>query len=201
MISAIAIPQKHINISALVANANLDLGAYSLLCDDVRLSSAGLYIDNPTVMNGVIDSIIKSQCFTIADSATELRKITGDKTTVATDYGDVLGAAWFRVPLGAISGNLGVAATLFSSNASGVTYIKAYNFTKSAYVGVELSHTGVTPTPKYQTIALAAGVFEAGDYILLHAKTNNASYTATIRDPYVRGTVTASFKAGTVSWI
>lgn len=201
MIQAIAIPAKVVKTSALVADANLDLGAYSLLCDDVRMSSSGLYIDDPTIMNGVIDSLLKSQYFTIADSATELRKITGDETTSSEAYVDVLGVGWFRVPKGAVSGNLGVAVTLFGNNASCITYVRPYNFTKSAYIGVEMSHTGVTPTLKYQTISLAAGTFEANDVILLHAKVNSAAYIGTIRDPYVRGTQTSTFKVGTISWI
>lgn len=200
-IQAIAIPQKHVKTSALVADADLDLGAFSLLTDDIRAAVTALYIDKPAVMGGVLDSLVKSQYFTIVDGATELRKVTGDTTTTSTSYSDVLAVGWFKVPAGAMSGNLGVAVTLFGSDASCITYARPYNFTKSAYIGVEMSHTGVTPTLKYQAINLAAGTFEAGDIILLHGKVNNALYTGTFRDPYVRGTVTATFKAGTVSWI
>jgi len=197
-IQAIAIPQKHIRMSQLISDTDLDLGAFALKTDLIEKSGSGLSILDPLVMNGEVDALLKTQCFTIVNSANNRRTMAGlpksTNATVLTSMGR-LG----KVPVGAISGTLSIAATVVSDNASGIAYVRPWSIDYSTWLGAEQSVTGTTPQLKYWDLTVGSTIY-AGEGIAIYLRSNNAAYTASLNAAAIRGDITMAFKAGTVDW-
>lgn len=197
-IQAIAIPQRRIKSSVLEIDQDLDLGAYALKTDLIEKSSSGLSILDPLVMNGEVDALLKTQCFTIVNSANNRRTMGGlpqsTNATVLTSMGR-LG----KVPVGAVSGTLSIAATIVSNNAAGVAYARPWSIDYSTWLGVEQSVTGTTPELKYWDLTVGSTIY-AGEGIAIYLRSNNAAYTASLNAAAIRGDLTMTFRTGTVDW-
>lgn len=195
-IQAISIPQKIVPLSRISIDQDLDLGALHALKANTIYRSTPAGLD---ILAQSVDALIKSQYFTVVDAAGVLHQVTSDTWTNATAYTKACDMG--HIPVGAVSGTFGFAVTLAVDTDGGVAtcYARVYNATKAAYIGAEMTHNTSTPTLKWTSQLLGAAL-SAGDVIEMHYHVNNAAYAARVKDPYVRGTATYTFQAGTLSW-
>lgn len=197
-IQAVSIPQKRVKVSQLEADTDLDLGAYALKTDLIEKSSSGLSILDPLVMNGEVDALLKSQCFTMTISGNNRHTMAGlplsTNSTTLTNMGR-LG----KLPVGAISGTLSITATVVSNDASGIAYVRPWSIDYSMWLGPEMSVTGTYPQLKYWDLTVGSTIY-AGEAIAIYLRSNNSAYTATLNEAAIRGDITMTFKPGTVNW-